>query len=171
MLAPHDHNFHSHQGSGQLPLNPVKLQCINISAVRFEICDRNSRSKKLLQNMSHRKRICSFLIDPFNDILFNFRWQRSQSLPWPLSMTVKLTLLANKASRNQNWLGGYATSFWRLDVEFLFPLNYLLACPWIYMTALKVSRKCGQQKSVDPSDLASGPPLAMHTHIYSLCLV
>lgn len=74
LLAPHDHNPHSHQGSGVLPLNSAKLRCINISAVRFEICEKHSKKTKAsAKYVNLRERICSFLIDPFNDVLFNLR--------------------------------------------------------------------------------------------------
>lgn len=58
---------------GRLPLNSAKLQCVNISAVRFETCDRNSKPEASAKYVNHRERICSFLIDPFNDVLFNLR--------------------------------------------------------------------------------------------------
>lgn len=92
----------------------IQQNCnVNISAVRFEICDRNFQEARGFCKISESQgNICSFLIDPFNDVLFNLRWSRSQSLPWPLLMTITMTL-GNQASRNQNWLGGFAASFWR----------------------------------------------------------
>lgn len=86
-------------------------------------------------------------------------------------MTVKLTLALNKASRESELIiGGYATSFPEAGCRFLFPLNYLMACPWIYMTAPKSAGNVEQQRSQwDPSDLA---PLAHpgDAHIYILPL-
>ena len=73
-LAPRDHNSHFHQHSGELPLNSAKLRRRNISAARSEICARNSKKPKAsAKYVNHQERICSFLTDPFNDVLFNLR--------------------------------------------------------------------------------------------------
>lgn len=60
---------------GELPRNSAELQCVNISTVRFKLCYRNSKKPEAsAKYVNHRERICSFLMDPFNDVLFNLRW-------------------------------------------------------------------------------------------------
>lgn len=132
---------HSHQ----LPLNLTKY--MNISVVRFDICDPHSKKPKpSAEQVTHRQRICSFLFDPFNDVLFNLRWWRAQSLS---DSSNDCSADLRQQCRKESELIKRVCYLFpkRPDIEFLFPLNYLSACPLIHMTASRSQQETWSKES------------------------